>query len=124
MTGRGAGYCAGYSSPGYMNPSVGAGGYYGWGRGRGGFGRGRGRGWRNWYYATGVPGGQRAVAGFPAWGGQVNPRYGEGYVNPYNQELTPEQEAAMLREESKAMQQEMDAMNGRIKELESAKDKK
>lgn len=40
MTGRGAGYCAGYNTPGYANPA------FGWGRG---FGRGRGfargRGW-------------------------------------------------------------------------------
>jgi len=53
MTGRGAGFCAGYPTPGYMNPY---GGRYlnrgfGMGRGGGGFGRGggmgfgRGRGW-------------------------------------------------------------------------------
>ena len=44
MTGRASGYCAGYSVPGYMNPTAGYG--RGWGRGRGrgwcrGFGRGR-----------------------------------------------------------------------------------
>lgn len=57
MTGRGAGYCAGFMMPGYMTPSL-RGGYAGWGmRGRGfirtgfrgigmlGF-RGRGRGGR------------------------------------------------------------------------------
>jgi len=65
MTGRAAGYCAGYGMPGYMNPYGGRMGggfgypgrgipgayaapYYGWGgyRGRGrsfGFGFGRGR---------------------------------------------------------------------------------
>jgi len=37
MTGRAAGFCAGYASPGYVNP-VG-------GRGFGGVGRGRGGGW-------------------------------------------------------------------------------
>jgi len=39
MTGRAAGYCAGYPVPGYMNP-VGGRGYGGWGRGfrGGGFG--------------------------------------------------------------------------------------
>ena len=36
MTGRAAGYCAGYSVPGYMNPIAG-GGF--WGRGMGGIGR-------------------------------------------------------------------------------------
>lgn len=66
MTGRAAGYCAGYNMPGFMNPAwgrglptaYGAAGYpvapaygapvgYGYGRGLGfgrGFGRGRGRG--------------------------------------------------------------------------------
>jgi len=39
MTGRAAGYRAGYSIPGYMNP----------------YGFGRGRGYRNRYYATGLP---------------------------------------------------------------------
>lgn len=54
MTGRGAGYCAGYDSPGYMSPVPGGRGR-GFGPGRGmGFGAGRGR--RFGYYATGVPG--------------------------------------------------------------------
>ena len=44
MTGRAAGYCAGYSVPGYVNPVSGRGGF-GYGRGGGrGLGRGRGRG--------------------------------------------------------------------------------
>lgn len=42
MTGRGAGYCAGYAVPGYMNSAGGRG--FGRGVGRG-FGRGRGFGW-------------------------------------------------------------------------------
>ena len=49
MTGRAAGYCAGYSVPGYANPRFGYGRGYGRGGGRG-FGRGWGRGWgRRWY---------------------------------------------------------------------------
>ena len=43
MTGRAAGYCAGYPVPGFMNPIPG----YGRGFGRG-FGRGYGRGWRGY----------------------------------------------------------------------------
>jgi hypothetical protein len=63
MTGRAAGYCAGYDTPGFMNPYGGRGAYpaygsfrprlsgfgrgrftgSGFGRGRGGSGRGRGR---------------------------------------------------------------------------------
>ncbi len=51
MTGRAAGYCAGYGMPGYANPAGGR-AYGGFGRGFGGGGRGR----RNRYWATGVPG--------------------------------------------------------------------
>ncbi|MDX9866336.1 MAG: DUF5320 domain-containing protein [Kiritimatiellia bacterium] len=56
MTGRAAGTCAGYGTPGYMNP---AGGRFGggFGRGRGGWGGGGfGRGFRNLFFATGLPG--------------------------------------------------------------------
>ena len=53
MTGRAAGYCAGYPVPGFMN-AVGGRGFGGWG-GRGGRGR------RNWFYATGLTGWQRAA---------------------------------------------------------------
>jgi hypothetical protein len=52
MTGRGAGYCGGSQTPGYMNMVPGR---------DFGHGGGRGRGWRHRYYATGVPGRQRAV---------------------------------------------------------------
>ena len=44
MTGRAAGYCAGYPVVGFMNPVPGRGL---WGRGRGG-----GRGRRRWFYGT------------------------------------------------------------------------
>jgi hypothetical protein len=47
MTGRAAGYCAGYPVPGFMNPVPGFGRGFGWGRG---WGRGRGRGFRRWYW--------------------------------------------------------------------------
>ncbi len=46
MTGRGAGHCAGYSTPGYINPVGGR-----FGRGFGG-----GRGYRHRRYTAGVPG--------------------------------------------------------------------
>jgi hypothetical protein len=48
MTGRAAGYCAGYPVPGFMNPIPGFGRKGGFGRGRRGRGRGFGRGW--WAY--------------------------------------------------------------------------
>lgn len=57
MTGRRAGFCAGYGMPGYANSGWGR----GWGRG------GRGRGWRHGYYATGLPGWARGGWSVP-WG--------------------------------------------------------
>ena len=48
MTGRAAGFCAGFNSPGFMSP--------GGGRGfRGFWGRGAGRGWRNRFCAPWYP---------------------------------------------------------------------
>ena len=51
MSGRAAGFCAGYQMPGYANPHYGRGLGRGWGRdfGRGYWGRGRGLGWRSYY---------------------------------------------------------------------------
>ena len=109
MTGRAAGYCAGYPVPGYMNPISGRGGLgygRGWGRGRGlGRGFGRGFGWRGaaYPYAYGDP-------SFPS-------PYG-GY--PYAPDITPQQEADMLKEQAKAIQDELKNINQRISELQSA----
>ena len=104
MTGRGAGYCAGYPVQGYMNPIPGRGGLgYGRGFGRGrGWGRGMGRGF-----------GWKAAA------------YPYAYANPdmaptYPANVTLKQEADMLRAEAKAMQDSIGAINQRIKDLESA----
>ncbi|NLJ24593.1 MAG: DUF5320 domain-containing protein [Firmicutes bacterium] len=59
MTGRGAGYCAGFAVPGYANP--------------GGVRRGLGfgRGYRRGFYGTGVPGWGRY--GCRAYMGQRRP---------------------------------------------------
>jgi hypothetical protein len=50
MTGRGAGYCNGFSAPGYANAAQFAGGF------GGRFGCGFGRGFRRMFYANGMPG--------------------------------------------------------------------
>ena len=117
-----------------MNPIPGRGNF---GRGRGAYGRGAGRGGgrgrRNWYYATGLPGWARSAQGLPAWGGQgaypysgapyaATPYAGAPYANPYNSwgaEITPQQEADMLKDQAKAMQEEINSINQRITELES-----
>jgi hypothetical protein len=113
MTGRGAGYCAGYGMPGYSNPVPGRGFGMGWGRGGGwGGGWGRGRGWRNMYYATGVPGWAR-FGYTPAWGAPPAPAYG-----PYAAQPTPEQETEFLKAQAEWLQQQLDGISQRIAELE------
>ncbi len=100
MTGRAAGYCAGYPTPGYMNP-VGGRGF--WGGGRGG-GRGGGWGRRNWYYATGLPFWARAMPGFTG-------------------APSAEQEREALRQQSQYLQESLDSINKRIEDLEKEKAK-
>ena len=105
MTGRGAGYCAGYSVPGYANAARG-GGYFGFGRGRGG---GRGRG--NRFNATDRPFWGRRFQNTPA---------PFGYEYPYTQpEFSADAEAKMLREQAEFMQKNIEALNERIRQLES-----
>jgi len=114
MTGRAAGFCAGYSVPGYMNP-VGGRGYWGWGRGGG-------RGRRNWFYATGLPGWARAGYGWPAWGGAVNPyTYGGA---PFAPGLTSQQELDGLKGQAEYLEDSLDGIKKRIDELESQKSNK
>lgn len=88
MTGRGAGFCAGYSVPGYMNPGIGFGMGFGRGRGfgiRGGFGRGYGFG-RGLGFGRGRGFGRMCnFIGMPWWA-----RY--GYAG-YDESITPEVEA-------------------------------
>jgi hypothetical protein len=114
MTGRAAGFCAGYSVPGYMNP-VGGRGCWGWGRG-GGWGR------RNWYYATGLPGWARAGYGLPAWGGAVNP-YAYGGT-PFAPGLSAQQEIDALKGQAEYLEDSLDGIKKRIEELESQTSKK
>ena len=110
MTGRAAGYCAGYGMPGFMNRGPGG--------GFGGGGRGRGRGWRNWFYATGVPGWQRAGWGWPAFGfgwragGPAAPTV----VGPT---MAPEKELDMLRQQAEGFAGALEEIRQRINELEA-----
>ena len=111
MTGRSAGFCAGYSVPGYMNP-VGGRGYWGWGRGGG-------RGHRNWFYATGIPGWARTGYGLPAWSGAGGPlAYGVAAFAPG---LTTQQELDGLKGQAEYLEDSLDGIKKRIEELEAAK---
>ncbi len=113
MTGRAAGYCAGYDLPGYANPIPGRGFGMGWGRGGGwGGGWGRGRRWPHWYYAAGWPG--WPTFGYaPAWGAPPAAPYG-----PYAAPPTPERETDYLRTQAEWLKEQLDAISQRIAELE------
>ena len=110
MTGRGAGYCAGYPVPGFMDPPPGR-GFWGWGRGF--WGRGGGRGWRHCYYATGLPGWARAGAGAPAWGMPVDP-----HLAPFGPPLTSEQQTEILKGQAEYFEGALEEIRKRIEELE------
>jgi hypothetical protein len=111
MTGRAAGYCAGYSVPGYANSARGYGRGFGRGRGRGygrGWGRGFGRGWYAYPPATIV---------LP-----VNP---QAYA-PTTQPRLPEQEVEALENyhknlttEKADLEQELEGVKARIEELKA-----
>ena len=107
MTGRRAGFCAGYDAPGYSNPAPGR-SYHGYQRGLGC--RGGGRGWRNRYYATGIQGWARAARGWPAWGSAA-PYYAPA-------ELAPEQEAEALKMEREYLKKELEDIQMKIRSLE------
>jgi len=96
MTGRAAGYCAGYNMPGYMNP-------YG-GRMGAGFGRGRGRWWDYPYPAT-------------AW----DAPYG---AYPYAPPYSEAQEKEALQNQVKIFEDQITSLRNRIEELETETSKK
>jgi len=108
MTGRGAGFCAGYSVPGYMNGVPSWGSSFGFARG--------GRGRRNRFYATGLTGWQRA-----AWG---NPYIGTypGYAAA--PQFTPDQEMDLLKKQSEYLEKILAELNQRIQALETGKNNK
>ncbi|MFC1642020.1 DUF5320 domain-containing protein [Myxococcota bacterium] len=105
MTGRGAGFCAGYPAPGFANST--------WGRG-GGRGGGGGGGWRHrhWSHATGMPGWQRA------W--MAGPAYVSAARIPFGPVMTKEQELEALKNQAKNFEQALEDLRGRIREVESS----
>lgn len=107
MTGRAAGFCAGFGLPGYANPAFGRG--FGRGFGGGFRGRGAGRGWRNMYYATGLTGWQRGAfaAGPGPWPGAPK----------------REDELAALKSQAGQLGGALDAIRRRIDELEGEPEK-
>jgi len=109
MTGRAAGFCAGYAVPGYANP-VFCRGFWGGGRGRGG---GGGCGWRHWYYATGLTGWQRSAALSPAWGRPWS------YAAPAAPPVARQQELDALKGQAEYLEQTLSEIRRRLEELQA-----
>jgi hypothetical protein len=108
-TGRAAGYCGGYDTPGYANPFPRGGGFN---RPRY-YGGGGGRGHRHWFYATGLPGYVRAAQGIPAWGGAAGP-------GPYAPPPTvPGDELEILKSQAEYLNKALSDIKSRIDKLES-----
>ncbi|MBN1523185.1 MAG: DUF5320 domain-containing protein [Spirochaetales bacterium] len=101
MTGRSAGYCAGYSAPGFMNN--------GGGRRGGAFG-GRGRGFRNRYYAHGMYG----------LGTRGSRKYDDGF---YARRISAEEELELSRNQVVAMEEELSALKTYISSIEQGMSK-
>jgi hypothetical protein len=100
MTGRQAGYCAGYNMPGFVKNAGrrGMGTSFGRGVNLGEWGGGFRR--RNRFFATGVPG--RAWFGVP--------------LTPF-QQADPATEIQALKSQAEYLQSEMDAIKKRLDEL-------
>ena len=101
MTGRAAGYCAGYDAPGYTDPAPGR----GYGRGMAWRRGGRGRGWQQ-----GAGGGQ----GY-AWPTQPAPAYAAPPPAPVEEKTFLEQAVAGLRAQLAYLEE-------RLKGLEQTKE--
>jgi hypothetical protein len=99
MTGRGAGFCGGAGAPGFMSRMCGA----FLGRGRGG-----GRGWRNMFYATGLPGWVRAGAGVA----------GAAMAAGAFRGMTRQQELDSLKQQADQAAGVLESIRQRISELE------
>jgi hypothetical protein len=111
MTGRAAGYCAGYGMPGFATPGYGR-GFCGWDRGRGG-------GFKNRFYATGLTGWQRGAGNRPAWGNPFVP--GMSYGTPTASAMNREQELGALKDQAGYLEEILENLRKRIEELEIRK---
>ena len=113
MTGRGAGYCAGFPVPGYANTTPVRGLF---GRGRGGGGRGR----RNRYGATGLTGWQPAGMDMAPYGAMpAPPAQAAPYPGAFAPAVTKEQELDALKSQAEYFEGTLEEIRKRIEELRS-----
>ena len=123
MTGRAAGYCAGYDAPSFTDApgARGRAGARGWGAVgiRPSFGAGPGRGHRRMYYATGMPGWMRygcpGWAAFPAGGFRGVPQ--ESRYADDVQGMSVEREKELLSQQVQFLRRELGIMERRLNDL-------
>ena len=109
LTGRGAGFCAGFAKTDNENSVPGRGLGIGFGRGRGAWNRGcgvGGRGWRNMFYATGQP----------AW-----MRFGATAAAVAHAD--PELEKQVLKSQADYLQGELDLIRKRLDDVDKEAEK-
>ncbi len=106
-SGRAAGFCAGYNTPGFLNRffggGFGRGAGTGFGYGRGGGNRGGGFGWRNMFWNTGLPGWMRS-----------------GSYSGQQREPDAGMEKQFLENQVEVLKSQLDQMQKRLSELETA----
>ncbi|MFW9905980.1 MAG: DUF5320 domain-containing protein [Candidatus Thorarchaeota archaeon] len=108
-TGRGLGYCSGFSTPGYTKgPGMGM----GWGRGWG-LGGGRGGGW-------GRGRGGIFPYPYPYYSSEAVPPYPVPPVGPVT--LDPNEESKYLEQTLKSLKNEIKRVETRLEELASEKE--
>lgn len=100
MTGRAAGYCAGYDQPGAASPGPGR-----------GYGRGQGRGLGPWGWGRGAGGGRGMRWGTP--GGWVGP-VGPAEPTP----LPAVDEKTVLERQREGLRAQLEQLEARLKSLE------
>lgn len=101
LTGGGRGYCAVNFNGTGLNPVM----------GRRFLGRGGGRGYRNRFYATGLPGWMMANRGSRAFG-------------DFSGGLSKEDEISFLKEQAVYLQENLESIQTRLKDLDSPQGKK
>ncbi len=95
MTGGGRGYCAVALNGSGVMP----------GNNRGFYGRGRGHGFRNCFYATGLPGWMRRQRGMQTF-------------DDFGQAISKDDELAMLKNQAVYLKDELDVIQARVQNLE------
>lgn len=109
-TGRSLGYCSGYPTPGYKSPGPGLGMGRGFSMGRG-FGRGRGIGRGRWF---GRPYGAYGACGAGLYPGDAP------FAGPAVPPPTREQEQAALEGRAKVLQDQLEHIEARLRDLKEA----